>query len=423
MADRVRIQMMDNFAIYINDIKLDQLVDKSKKGVALMQLLIVNRGQAVPNYRLMATLWSEEKSSNPENALKTLVSRMRALLNQLSPGLGKSIVSDRGAYLWENQAGMEIDMYEIEDIFARLEQGDLSEEKFEKLNQRLLQIYRGDLLLNAEQNDWALARATTLHNKYMGAVYNYLEYLKAHEDYDHIIAACRKALEVDNFDDRLHMELMTALIRSDRNNEAMIQYKHVMHLYYHYLGIRPSDDMQEFYKQIVNCGRTLEFNLEAIRNELRETNEKRGAFICEYVVFKEIFNLQMRNLERLGSTMFLGVIMISDINNRAMDSLKQDNIMRGLIDVLRDNLRKGDTVSLFSPNIVALLLPMVNYATGHMVMERVKEEFYKRYPNSNVSFNYRIGPLSSEKNEGKAPAKPGNEKAAAPRDADTISNA
>lgn len=396
MADKIRIQMMDRFAIYINEIKVDQLVDKSRKGVALMQLLIVNRGQSVPNYRLMSTLWSEEKSTNPENALKTLVSRMRALLNQVSPGMGKCIVAECGAYFWECLPEMQVDVYEIEDIFSRLDRGNLDDAARDALCNQLLQIYAGDLLQNSDQNEWALSRATSLHNKYMSAVYSYLESLKQRDQQESIIAACRKALEVDSFDDRLHMELMTALIKSERNNEAMLQYKHVMHLYYHYLGVRPSEDMQEFYKQIINCGKTLEFNLEAIRNELRESNEKRGAFICEYVVFKEIFNLQMRNLERLGSTMFLGVIMISNINGQSMDSMKQDNIMQSLLEMLRANLRKGDTVTLFSPTIVALLLPMVNYNTGNMVMERVKNSFYKKYPNSNVSFNYRIGPLSSE---------------------------
>lgn len=81
MSDMIRIQMMGTFTIYINEQKADRLVNKSRKGMALMQYLILNREQPVPNYRLLATLWDEEKSANPENALKTLVSRMRALLN------------------------------------------------------------------------------------------------------------------------------------------------------------------------------------------------------------------------------------------------------------------------------------------------------------------------------------------------------
>lgn len=398
MTDTIRIQMMDAFAIYINETKVDQMVDKSRKGVALMQILILNHGKSVPNYRLMMTLWPEEKSSNPENALKTLVSRLRAALNQVSPGMGKCIVADRSAYYWECLPGMTVDLYEIEDIFARLGNREESDKSRRALYDRLMSLYTGDLLRNCDQNEWALSRATTLHNMYMGAVSGYLEILKREEDYDGVISVCRSALNVDNFDDHLHMELMSALIKTKRNNEAMNQYKYVMHLYYHYLGIRPSDDMQKYYKQIVNCGKNLEFSLESIRNELWESNEQSGAFVCEYVVFKEIFNLQMRNLERLGSTMFLGVIMVSNINGEAMETMKQDNIMQGLLEILRMNLRKGDTITQFSPTIVALLLPMANYSTGRMVMERMKSIFYKKYPNSNVAFNYRIGSLSSEPN-------------------------
>lgn len=395
MSDVIRIQMMDTFTIYINEQKADHLVTKSRKGVSLMQYLILNQGQPVPNYRLLVTLWSEDRSANPENALKTLVSRLRALLNQISPGLGKCIVADRGAYHWENLPDMTIDVFEIEHIFDELAANKDDNEARRPLFDRLMKIYAGDLLLNSEQNEWALARATTLHNKYMTAVYSYVEMLKGEENYREIANVCRAALDVDNFDDRLHMELMTALIKTNRTSEALVQYKHVMHLNYRYLGIQPSDDLQEFYKKIVHAGRTLEFNLESIRNELRESGEQRGAFVCEYAVFKEIFNLQMRNLERLGSTMFLAVIMVGDPDDSTMNSFKQDNIMNGLLEILRQNLRKGDTITHFAPTVFALLLPTVNYTTGNMVMERVKRLFYRKYPNSNIPFHYRVGPLSS----------------------------
>ena len=396
MADTIRIQLMDTFTVFINEQKEEHLARKSRKGVSLMQYLMLNHGQPVPNYRLLATLWSDEGSANPENALKTLVSRLRAILNQISDGFGNCIVADRGAYHWENLPGMTVDFFQIEGLFDALSaMRDDSQERVEGY-EKLLSLYKGDLLQNAEQNEWALAQATSLHNKYMSAVYSYIELLKNKENHQDIVRVCRTALNVDNFDDRLHMELMTALINTNRTNEALVQYKHVTHLNYRYLGVQPSEDMQEFYKQIVRAGKTLEFSLEAIRNELRESGEQRGAFVCEYAVFKEIYNLQMRNLERLGSTMFLGVIMVGNPDDPTMDSIKQDNIMNGTLEILKTNLRKGDTITHFSPTIFALLLPTVNYTTGNMVMERVKQLFYKKFPNSNIPFNFRIGPLSSD---------------------------
>ncbi len=395
MADIIRIQMMDTFAIYINERKVDLLVNKSRKGASLVQLLISHRGQSVPNSRLLSTLWSEEQSSNPENALKTLVSRLRTLLNQISPDLGSCLVADRGAYHWECPPGMTVDLYEIDHILERLEGEALPEEEQLQLYGKLMGLYHGDMLQNNEHNEWAVVEAAGLHEKYMNSVLAYIDLLKQRGQHKEIISACRRALEVDSFDDRLHIELMTALIHMNRSGDALQQYKHVVEMNYRYLGVQPSDELQEFYKQIVTAGKTMDFNLQAIRNELRE-NDKRNAYVCEYAVFKEIYNLQMRNLERMGTTMFLAIIMIRPYNDQVMDNIRQNCIMNGLQEILSTNLRKGDIITRFAPAMFALLLPTVNYATGNMVLERIKRVFYREYPNSNIVFDYRVGPLEGD---------------------------
>lgn len=392
----IRIQMMDDFAIYIDEIQKEHMVKQSKKGLALMHYLMIHRGQSVPNHKLLQALWPEEKNTNPENALKTLVSRLRVQLNQLSPDFGKCIVADRGAYHWENLPDMTIDLFELEDTLSEMLACEGDREKWLSLFSKLMKLYVGDLLQNSNSYEWVLSRATWLHNKYIDAVYRCCEIYKQEENYDEIINVCRQALNVDNFDDKLHMEMMSALVKTNRSNEALTQYKHVIHLHYRYLNTQPSNDIQEFYKQIETAGKTLEFNLDSIRAELKESGEMRGAFICEYTVFKEIFNLQMRNLERLGSTMFLAVIMVSGLNGKPMESMKQEKVMEVLTEILRGNLRKGDTITRFNTTIMALLLPTVNYTTGRMVMERIKRLFYKKFPNSNMVFNYRIGPLGNE---------------------------
>lgn len=393
---KIRIQMMDDFAIYIDEIQKEHMVKQSKKGLALMHYLMIHRGQSVPNHKLLQALWPEEKNSNPENALKTLVSRLRVQLNQLAPDFGKCIVADRGAYHWENLPDMTIDLFELEDTISEMSRSEGDREKWLSLFTKLMKLYTGDLLQNSNSYEWVLSRATWLHNKYIEAVYRCCEIYKQEENYDEIINVCRQALNVDNFDDKLHMEMMSALVKTNRSNEALTQYKHVIHLHYRYLNTQPSNDIQEFYKQIETAGKTLEFNLDSIRAELKESGEMRGAFICEYTVFKEIFNLQMRNLERLGSTMFLAVIMVSGLNGKPMESMKQEKVMEVLTEILRGNLRKGDTITRFNTTIMALLLPTVNYTTGRMVMERIKRLFYKKFPNSNMVFNYRIGPLGNE---------------------------
>ena len=393
MGDMVRIQMMGNFLIYINEQRVENPVSKSRKGTALVEYLVLHRGKSVPNQRLLSALWPEHSVTNPENALKTLVSRMRTLLNQMAPGLGACIVSDRGAYHWESMSGMRIDALELMDLFDGLgsqRDGD----KLRVMYERILELYEGDLFQTGDlEGDTGFAQQ--MHNQYLNAVYGYIELLRKAEDYNEVITVCRTALEVDSFDDRLHIELMKAMVNLNRTSDALVQYKHATNLTYRYLGAPPSPEMMAFYQEMNKVRQSLKYNLDAIRNELHNSSLERGAFVCDYEMFKAIYNLEMRNLERLGTTMFLGIIMIGD-GEDIVDSIKQDNIMNGLIEILRDNLRKGDIITHFSPSVVALLLPTVNYKTGSMVMERVRAMFYKRFPNSNVPFHSRLGMLGKD---------------------------
>ena len=394
MADSVRIQMMGGFLIYIDETRVENPVGKSRKGSALMEYLVLHRGQPVPNQQILEELWADKTVSNPENALKTLVSRMRTLLNQMSPELGACIVSDRGAYHWESLPGMRVDVLELMDTFDALKV-ERDPEAQRRLYRSVLELYRGELYQTGElSRDTGYAQQ--LHRRFLSAVYGYVDLLRKEEAYNEISVVCRTALEVDRFDDRLHIELMKALVSLNRTNDALVQYKHAENLNYRYLGAPPSDAMKAFYHQM-NCNRmSLEFNLDAIRRELYESSREHGAFVCEYGMFKEIYNLQMRNLERLGTTMFLGIIMVGDADDEPVDSIRQGSVMEGLIEILRDNLRKGDIITHFSPSVVALLLPTVNYESGTMVMERIRKLFYKRYPSSSMPFSFRLGRLGGD---------------------------
>lgn len=398
MRDIIRIQMMSEFVIYINERQADHMVNKSRKGLALIEYLIVGHGQPVSNQRLLSAFWGDERVTNPENALKTLISRVRAMLSQISPDLGGCIVADRGAYHWECLPEMTIDLYELEDVFSRL-QDTCDAERKRALYRRMMQLYRGPLLQKSELNEWVFPRATALHNQYIAGIYGYIEMLKQSEkaeDEQEIISVCRSALEREPFDDRIHIELMRALLKNNNATEAKAQFEEVMHLHYHYLNVKPSRELMEFYNEIVEASKNIEFNLETICRQLYQSSREQGAFVCDFPVFKEIFNLQIRNIERLDSTMFLAVIMVSKINGEQMGSIKQENVMHGLMEILRTNLRKGDVITHFSPTMVAMLLPTVDYSTGDSVMERLKQKFYQAYPNSNVLFSYRIAPLTAQ---------------------------
>ena len=245
MADTVRITMMGSFLIYINEQRVENPVSKSRKGTALMEFLVLHRGRSVPNPQLLHALWPEHSVSNPENALKTLVSRMRTLLNQMSDGMGNCIVSDRGAYHWQSLPGMRIDALDLMDLFDQVPL-ERDPQKQRKMYQQILELYQGDLYQTGDL-DGDTGFAQQLHTQYLTSVYNYIELLRKAEEYNEICGVCRTALEVDSFDDRLHIELMKAMISMNRTSDALVQYKHAANMSYRYLGAAPSEQMKAFY--------------------------------------------------------------------------------------------------------------------------------------------------------------------------------
>ena len=94
----------------------------------------------------------------------------------------------------------------------------------------------------------------------------------------------------------------------------------------------------------------------------------------------------------MGSTMFLGVIMVGSEDD-SLDSVSRESSMAGLAEILRVNLRRGDIITRFSPSIMAMLLPTVNYDTGFSVMERIEYLFYQLFPKKDIPLYYRISPL------------------------------
>lgn len=395
MVERqIQIGMLGHFSILVNGADVVPQLSKSKKGLSLLQYLILQEGAPVPNQQLYEVLWPSEASSNPESALKTLISRLRAILAKFDEALSACIVTERGSYRFNTQLGIGVDLYEFKRIVGNLMQKDVIEEDDLPLYAMAVNLYEGDLLADGNyQESWATPFHIELHGMYLKMVCRYIDEMERLERFEDIIYICRKALEVDAFDEKLHISLMNAMLRRGSINEALMQHKHATEIYYKYLGMPPTEGIQEFYKKIISADKTLDDSLSFICDELLSNAGNVGAFVCEYAIFKEIYSLQVRNLERSDKKVFVMLVMLRGMDGRPIEPIKLNNMMNGLQEMMRTCLRKGDVVSQFSASQFALLLPMDSKESSALVMERIKRSFYKKYPRSNVILSYRVSSL------------------------------
>lgn len=396
MASKVQIKMLGGFHVFVDDVVVDDQIAKTKKGCHLLQYLVLQHGRPVPCIDLYEALWPNDESSNPESALKTLISRTRNILGSISEELGKCIETRRGSYRFDVDLPIQVDVYEFETLAAELMTADVLTEQNCDSFRRLQSLYVDDLLAQSSDENWVVVRSVDLHNRYISIVHRFLDMYKAEENYDEVIRIARLALDVDAFDDRLNLDLMDALVRVRRSNESLMQYKHTSNIYYRFLGLRPPERIREFYKQIVNKNAEMEIDIDKIRCDLSDAESGKGAFVCEYSVFKDIYNLLERSLDRLGLTMFIVLCRVSTADGQDMEPMVMDDVMKKLLCIMRNNLRRGETISRFDASQYALLLTTVNFDTCKMVMERIRRAFYSDMSNSNIMLSYRMGPIDGK---------------------------
>lgn len=389
----LEINVFGELQILVDDVNIAETIWTSKRKLELLELLILNSQRTMSVTRLAEMIWGEDEGINAEQALKTLVSRLRKDLEE--NGLAGAIVTMPGGYMWNPNLPAKIDALRMEEICNAVSDAESLEppgvrDQFEEL----LQLYTDDLLPDSNLSKWIAPKSVYYHDLYLKTVYRYIDLLKEGKEYGEIIRVCKIALDIDAFDSMLNLELMTALLKIGKNQEALEQYQNTTNLQYTHLGLKPSDEILNFYKELIKGEKNSEAEIEEICIELQKEKQKTGAFVCEYAIFKDIYHLQMRNLKRMGMAMLLALVDVRRMDNRQMEALEMKQVMSRTLDLMRENLRQGDTIARYSPLQYVLLLPSVkNAKMGRMVIERVKKLFYSNSKNAKYIFSYRVMPL------------------------------
>lgn len=383
----IHVRLLGGFHVDVDGRSVDAILGKSPKGIQLMQYLVLHQGETVPAKRLMQIMWPSEASSSPEGALKTLISRLRTILGQVDPVLAECLATGRGGYRWETQPGVQVD---TEEFLHQAEMAVRAEELTGGNRHRFrtaLQLFSGELLQEQECPAWAKPQAEKLRLTYLTMVDKYLDLLAQEGDRQEIISVCRTALDAQPFNDALHLRLTQELVGAKRDQEALRQYQHASRL----TGATDQEhreaNVREYYAQLMRSEQTINDTLDDLYQSLVSDVDTAGALICDSHIFREMYHLQKRCLERLDAHILLGVVMVAGLED---EPLQLDRTMAGLLDVMRSSLRRGDTVTRQNVCQIAMLLPMATETQGQMIMERIKRGFYQQFPNSDCRLTCRF---------------------------------
>lgn len=386
----IYVNMLGGFSIRIEHHQINDQSNHSKKPWILLEYLITFRNREISPSELIELIWSNDKSTNPSGALKTLLFRSRKLLLPLNYPTHELIIQSRGSYAWTKNFKTVVDI----DIFESLcEQAFKSKDSpKEKLDLCLsaIEIYKGDFLPQSEWESWVVPISTYYHSLYQKLVHDTIDLLKETESYQKIIDVCQKAIQVEAFDETFHYNLIYSLYKTGNQHGAMEHYNHTVDMFYNEFAITPSDDLKELYKTIRDTKHGITTDLSTIQEVLQEESCTKGAFYCEYSVFKDIYQLESRAIIRTGDSIYLCLLTLTDLNGQLLKPAILTKAMDEMNETIRSSLRRGDVYTRYSISQYMILLPTATYENGEIVLRRIAQTFRKQYTRRDLMVSYSL---------------------------------
>lgn len=389
----ISVSLLGGFSLETDGVVLADDINRSLKLWSALAYLILHRDRAVPQAELIGLFWPNDHSANPVNALKTLLYRIRTMLEPLFGKEIQPILALRGAYIWNPAVVCTLDTDRFEAL-CRLG-GDTCRTTEERMDsyREAVELYKGDLLPKLSHQLWLVPLAVRYHTAYLAAVKDFAGLLYDKSRYEEMYCVCAKASGLDHLDEGLHTLIVRALLRQGRDSAALAHYEQATDLLYRNLGVRPSEELRALYREIMAAEKNLETDLGAIMGDLREAAARPGAFVCEYGFFKEAYRLEARRALRSGTCVHLCLITVT-LPDGGMPPLKLlSQTMDQLLEVLVKNLRRGDVVSRFSGAQYVVMLPAANFENSNMVMDRVVRAFYQQHRHNFLKLTARVREL------------------------------
>ena len=178
--------------------------------------------------------------------------------------------------------------------------------------------------------------------------------------------------------------------------QALEHYQRTTDMFYNEFAITPSERLKALYKLIRDKKHGITTDLSIIPESMQEENQSQGAFFCEYSVFRDLYQLEKRSIERTGDSIFLCLLTICEEDGELPKSFIMNRAMTHLATAIASSLRQGDAYTRYSVSQYMIMLPTASYENGEMVLLRIIRNFRKLYIRKELVVNYSLQAISPD---------------------------
>lgn len=390
MSEAYKIHMLGDFSITRGDRSIHYGDSRSRRSWMLLAYLLFYRDRPVPREDLVRVLWENDSDlTDPLASMKTLVHRVRSLLDTLGDDAGFDLLQTKGGtYFVKPGVEIELDVDGFEDACRRLGEAVMPEEKLLCIRQAQ-DHYAGGFLPRFSMENWIAPLDSYYRNLYFAAVQDAVDSLLEAKDYAAVAEICRRALAIEPYHEECVFALMTALTELGDKAGVIAAYESLQELLYDNFGTVPEERCCDLYRRACSPERGEAVMPGTLLDVLNESSRAAGALECEFDVFRAVYRVAARQAARSGDVCHVAMFTVGD-PERSMTESRLKNCFEQFKEVLLGGLRIGDSVAVCGPNQLVAMLPMANYENSCKVCARAVQSYRRRYPRNPAQVEYSV---------------------------------
>ncbi len=392
----LEIKTLGEFVIKRGPVVLSEQAGRSTMLWELFKYLLTHRGSRLPADTLLETLWPDREYEDARSALKVQIYRMKKLLNgssDLTGGDDLAITFSQGCYRLETGNQCRIDTDALEKLFNQaLALSATNPAAAGEAYRKVIALYQGEYLPEIT-GAWVLPARNRYQRIFLKSVLELSGlYLESGRSED-AVAICEQSLKAAPLAEELHIRYLQALIGAGKMREAQGHYEYITSFYYLEMGVKPSEELKEIYRQINAKQERVELDLSAIRETMIERKKTDGAFFCQPEHFRLLCRLEKRRLERENRPVFLGLLTITRPDKSLPPAALLSPAAAELKQIISSNIRAGDVYTQWNKAQFMLFLPGFTRELGEKMLQRIGLRFKTAVKPADLILKYKIQPL------------------------------
>ena len=378
----IKVQFFGKFNITYNGTPVvGEKVHKESQFNRLMLALLYAWPNGVDKDDLERFAVGENEMSEKHTALRIIIYKTKRKLVKLGLPDINLIYQEKGIVYWCKEIPVVADCHQMEDYYAKAEamreaQNKEDIEKSMLLYMDAAYLYKGEFLELFGTEVEVAHLAKKYRELFVSCINHASKMMEKLKDWDNLEMLGRLAVSAQPFCN-WEILVMEALIQKRMYEDATTYYSDVVDLYLKECGIYPSEDLMHIMDELEDSMQHSMGTLESIQAKLEEREEAvRGGYYCSFPVFKGIYQMIGRQMDRTGLNAHLMLCSMTDPESGLSGGGKeQDELSSDLKEAIEMSIRRGDMFTRYGKGQYLILLFNTGLENCKIVQKRINSVF------------------------------------------------